>query len=74
MTTKQNNYLTGLTSWLDGLVSVFDVWGVSSNHQTRSAIQTDADAIASDWKAVGQDLWYAMQQYDATNSSTRHTS
>jgi len=54
-----------------GFFSVFDLWGTSNNHNhyeynpdNLSPEELDYQAVKEDWEMVGQDLQYAMNQYD----------
>lgn len=48
-------------SLLEGVASIFDFAGVfASRSRDENHLQPDAEAIASDWQAVGDDLWAAI--------------
>ena len=65
----RNDY-TGLLyaqpSFVDGLARVLDVGGTFDDYNT-SATEAESDglALASDWYAVGADLYHAILRYPA---------
>jgi len=48
-------------SFLEGMSSILDIAGVST--EVSGVHASDADAIRSDWEAVGNDIRDAMNQY-----------
>lgn len=58
LSTKRNAFLRGM-------LSLICPWLSWSHEETRRILRTsDADAIRSDWQAVGDDLRTAMQQFE----------
>jgi len=53
-----------LRSFLDGFVSAFDLTGGSSGRSGSDGFERDAEAIADDWRQVGDDLRAAMGQIE----------
>jgi len=53
-------------SWKDflyGAASVLDLSGSMGNAQVNEILRkSDAEALRSDWEAVGQDMWKAIEQ------------
>ena len=59
-----------LLSFLRGMGSVLDIFGVGARHRLASDDQdADARAIHSDFKAVGMDLTEAMARYESEQRS-----
>ncbi len=60
----KKNLKTIVNSFLRGFGSVLDISGISykTNIQKYTS-KTDAEAIASDWRAVGDDMRKAMGNY-----------
>ena len=48
----------------EGMASAFDLGGVQARAKLGS-FADDRAAIARDWEAVGQDLWAAMEEFEA---------
>lgn len=65
---------SGLRAFLYGFGSILDIFGTSSglgyradeirNQRPGDGFRADAEALASDWRAVGGDMWRAMGQLD----------
>ena len=53
-----------LPPFLRGAASVFDLFGVLPSEADRILARSDAEALASDWRAVGMDLYHAMKNFD----------
>lgn len=51
-------------SFLRGLASIGNLSGTIVRSDLDFLDETDAEAIASDWQAVGDDLWAAIGNYD----------
>lgn len=51
-------------SFLTGLASIFDFAGNLHRYEYESGPDADARALASDWQAIGDDLWIAMGQFE----------
>ncbi len=49
--------------FLEGAASVFDLFGVLPSEADRILARSDAEAIASDWRAVGLDLFHAISSH-----------
>lgn len=50
---------------LAGVARIFDFWGLLGQHEAEALERgRDAEAIRSDWRAVGADLWGAVLEYD----------
>lgn len=63
--TLYSDLIRNRPSFLTGLASLWDFAG-ALNRPRRSSFDPDADAraLASDWRAVGSDLWAAMGQFE----------
>lgn len=49
--------------FLDGMAHAFDLTGAIYRQKRYERAQvTDAEALASDWRSVGRDLWTAVEQ------------
>lgn len=60
-----NGILRRRRSFLTGLASIFDFAGALQRpRRIASGPDADARAMASDWQAVGGDLWAAMGQFE----------
>jgi hypothetical protein len=60
-------------SFLLGIASLFDFFGVLSpipkmNMSRYEPLYDDAEAIANDWEAIGNDMRTAMSEYDQARS------
>lgn len=55
----------GIQAFFDGFAHVFDFAGALSTTlgDLPSASQTDADALASDWRNIGDDLRQAFKHF-----------
>ncbi len=49
-------------SFLTGVARLFDFWGLFDADKPR-AFANDAEALASDWRMVGEDLRVAMNEF-----------
>jgi hypothetical protein len=57
-----NAFLKGVASIGEGMSRIFDFHGnLTNSYRTSYPYQSDADAIRSDWKAVGNDMRSAMR-------------
>jgi hypothetical protein len=62
-------HLFARPSFLRGWARIADPLGVLNNYNVSvSEDEADCDAARSDWKAVGQDLWYAVREHDKTRT------
>lgn len=59
---KNESTINGLRAFLMGFFSITNVFGV--NRQQEDS-KTDAENIASDWRAVGMDIYNAASKYAA---------
>lgn len=60
-----SDFLRWRPSFLTGLASIFDFAGALQRpRRIPSGPDADARALASDWQAVGGDLWAAMGQFE----------
>jgi len=60
----QSDFLFAQPSYLSGAGSVLDLWGTLTEYNSSSsAAEADAQALASDWCVIGQDIFDAMQEY-----------
>ena len=60
-----SDFLRRRPSFLTGLASIFDFAGALQRpRRIASGPDADARAMASDWQAVGGDLWAAMGQFE----------
>ncbi len=52
-------------SFLSGVARIFDFWGLFDSYNTSADDETaDSIAIGSDWRAVGEDLRAATQEFE----------
>ncbi len=57
-------------SFLSGVASLFDFWGLFDAYNTSPDPETaDARAISSDWRAVGYDIRIAIERYEEEEHS-----
>lgn len=57
-------------SWLSGIARLFDFWGLYDRYNSsRNERVADAKALYSDWRAVGGDIWWAMDRYSERDHS-----
>jgi len=63
----QENYLSRkYPSFLIGIARILDIrysLNQSANNFINKPIETDQEAIYSDWKAIGDDIRYAISNY-----------
>ncbi len=52
-------------SLLSGMARLFDFWGLYDSDADYS-LPPDEVALYSDWRAVGEELWTAMDRFVAT--------
>lgn len=57
-----NDKTSGLRAFLMGFFSITNVFGVRGQQEDS---KTDAENIASDWRAVGMDIYNAASKYAA---------
>jgi hypothetical protein len=61
---KRSTYFFAMPSWLDGPARLFDFWGGGDRYNWGSSPQeADAYALAMDWRAVGDDIATAINQF-----------
>lgn len=61
----RSSFLFADPSFIDGLASVLDIGGTLSEYNnSKSPEEADARALHADWTAVGEDLLYAMEQWE----------
>jgi hypothetical protein len=59
------DFLFAQPSFASGAARLLDLWGCFDEYsRSESATEADARAIASDWAVVGQDIYYAIEQYE----------
>ena len=59
-----SDFLRRRPSFLTGFASIFDFAGNLHRYEYDSGPDADARALASDWQAIGDDLWIAMGQFE----------
>ena len=57
---QHNNRIKSIRSFLKGVGSGFDLFSPPKPYPFKS----DAEAIRSDWEAVGQDMWKAIRHFE----------
>jgi len=63
LVSKHSSYLFAKPSFWSGFARGVDLLGSFDRYNTsESDAQSDAEAIANDWQAVGDDLWAAYEQ------------
>ncbi|MFH1489676.1 MAG: hypothetical protein ABII06_12310 [Pseudomonadota bacterium] len=66
---NRSDILFATPSFLGGLSSVLDLGSTLTQYNTAATpAKADANAIKSDWEAVGNDLRVAMDQYQKTRN------
>jgi hypothetical protein len=72
----QSDFLFAAPTFISGAARVLDLYGVFDKYNTSSsALEADSKAILSDWSMVGQDLFWAMHQFEISlppESIARH--
>jgi len=58
-------------SFLSGMVRGFGAITIIPRHDRRPRILTEHEAMAKDFAAVGDSIWAAIRQYDATHGNGR---
>jgi len=62
----KSDFLVASPSLVSGAGRLFDWYGQFDEYNSsRTSAEADAKAIASDWSIVGQDISYAMAEYEA---------
>ena len=51
-------------SFVEGVASAFDFAGALAPRRCESTPDADVLALASDWEAVGKDLWAAVSRFE----------
>ena len=60
-----SSFIYELPSFRNGFLKSMDIFGQRSKfRKNENFSKEDANAIASDWKAVGDCLWWAIKEYD----------
>lgn len=61
----ETSYLYANPSFLGGMAQTLDLGGTLLVYNTSDTpAEADAKAIGNDWKAVGKDILYSMNQYE----------
>lgn len=61
-------------SCLEGAARLIDLGGTMNVYnESETAAEADALAIYNDWRAVGNDLRYAIQEYERTRATANTT-
>lgn len=59
-----NIHLFAMPSFITGIARILDPFGTLNTYNTSSSgEEADYDALRSDWKAVGDDIRYAIRSY-----------
>lgn len=65
MKKAQSDFLFAQPSFASGAARVFDLWGqFDAYNESATPAEADANAIASDWAVIGQDIFDAIEQHD----------
>lgn len=60
-----NSFYLPKRPFLSGIASLFSLPGSYSRYYTDQILsRSNADAIRADWEAVGENLWWALGQYE----------
>jgi hypothetical protein len=60
-----SNFLFARPSFWEGVARIVDMGGTFQVYNTsRDGTDADRRALQSDWEAVGQDMWTAIQKVD----------
>ncbi|MHB1701680.1 MAG: hypothetical protein ACYCSN_16435 [Acidobacteriaceae bacterium] len=66
----QSDFLFAQPSFASGAARTFDLWGeFDSYNVSETAAEADANAIASDWLVVGQDIFDVIHQNDSESTA-----
>lgn len=69
---KHSFHLFTRPSFIEGVGRLVDVTGALNTYAYRKTdAQADADAIESDWKAVGDDIRTAMTEYERSQGGRK---
>lgn len=70
-----STFLFARPGFIGGMARVFDLFGLLNTYNiSTTPLEADYKAIRSDWKAVGSDMWSAVEQYERENEQTLKTS
>ena len=69
MAGKYRRFNYAKPSFIEGMARIFDFTGALDHHPrtnpaNKSGWEEDAEAIRSDWEAVGQYIWDAIGQFE----------
>ncbi len=63
------DFLYARPSFLEGIARLVDFGGTLNEYnQFPTPQEADAAAIRSDWAMIGQDMWYAIHEFEAEES------
>lgn len=66
-------YLFARPSFLTGIARLIDPFGILNTYNTSSSDwSADFKALYSDWKAVGEDLEFALQKYAEESAGSQY--
>ena len=61
---RYDRFVERQPSFLAGFASVFDLAGALAPRRYEPTPDADARALASDWEAVGRDMWVAVRRFE----------
>jgi hypothetical protein len=75
MSSDITTFLFARPNFLEGMARTIDLFGLLSRQYNRSRTpeQADARAIKSDWLAVGEDFWRAIEQFEDEQQAVEAT-
>lgn len=54
-----------MDAFIRGMARIVDLFSAAQSPEVERILSTtDADAIRSDWQAVGDDMWWAIREYE----------
>lgn len=65
---RYTDFLFATPSLLSGVARLFDFWGLFTSYNiSKNRRAADAEALYSDWRAVGSDIGKATSKYSHAN-------
>ena len=61
---KYDRFVGKRPSFFEGVASAFDLAGTLAPRRYEPAPDADALALASDWEAVGKDMWAGVNRFE----------
>lgn len=72
--TRRSFRLFAVPSFIEGVGRILDFYGLLNTYNKNSSgAEADCRAMQSDWKAVGGDLWVALDRYKHGKARAKQT-